>query len=93
MFNLNCEYVNLTGSIVISEEASADNVFFVNIYVDNVLVYSNNNITKMTGKIDFDIDVSTGDTLSIEAGRSGGSYFSNTNYYIAITNTKLERAR
>lgn len=68
MFNLNGQYKTFSGSIVASTETEPEWTYYINIYVDGVLKYSKTGFSKTSGKVDFEIDVSTGETLEIRMG-------------------------
>lgn len=84
--NLNREYSIFTGSIVAPTELQTTVSVFV--YVDDVIVYSINNINIETPKIDFQINVKNATKLKIEVQKD--------NYVwrgpgIAIVNAQLKR--
>ena len=88
-FSLNQKYTRFRGSIVATSAPEEEYTYYVKIYVDDVLKYSKTGYSKMTGKIDFDINVENGGILKIAVGaeqNSGG-----VKYDIAIVNAKLEK--
>lgn len=89
IFNLNGNYKRFTGSIVATPQTSTNKTYYIHIYVDDVLVFSKSGYTKTTGKIDFSIDVTNGEKLSICMGHEnvGGDY----NEDIAIVNAQLTK--
>ena len=63
---------------------------YVNIYVDGVLKYSKTGISKTSGKVNFNVDVSNGSMLEITAGKEGypsGDYHQE----IGIVNAQLTK--
>lgn len=73
MFNLNGQYKTFSGSIVASTETEPEWTYYINIYVDGILKFSKTGFTKTSGEVDFEIDVSTADTLEIRAGLEGNT--------------------
>lgn len=89
IFNLNGEYSKFTGSIVAAEDTYAKGSYYVNVYVDNVLVYSKTGITKTTGKINFNIDVKGAEQISIRVGHE--QTLTSSNEKIGIVNAQLTK--
>ena len=89
IFNLNGNYKRFTGSIVATPQTSTNKTYYIHIYVDDVLVFSKSGYTKTTGKIDFSVDVTNGEKLSVCMGseNTGGDY----NMDIAIVNAQLTK--
>ncbi len=85
--NLNGKFLKFVGSIVAAEDTNPDWSYFVNIYVDDVLQFSQTGFTKTTSKIDFNIDVSGVKKLTIKCGNEGdmGDYY----MQIGIVNAQL----
>lgn len=69
--NLNGQYSTFSGSIVASETTNPDWTYYVNIYVDDTLVFSKTGYSKTTGKVDFEVDVTNGQKLEISMGVEG----------------------
>lgn len=88
-FNLNGQYSKFSGSIVAADNTYAKGMYYVNIYVDNVLVYSKNGITRTSEKIDFSINVKGGQQLTIRVGHE--QTVTSYNEQIGIVNAKLEK--
>lgn len=89
-FNLNGKYKKLSGSIVASTQTDPEYTYYVNIYVDGVLKYSKTGISKTSGKVNFNVDVSNGSMLEITAGKEGypsGDYHQE----IGIVNAQLTK--
>lgn len=89
LFNLDGGYKLFTGSIVASPETDADYTYYVNIYVDDVLKFSKTGFSKISGKVDFKVDVTDGEILKITAGKEGpmGSFYQE----IGIVNAQLTK--
>ena len=68
IFNLKGEYANFSGSIVATPETNSDYTYYVSIYVDDSLVFSQTGISKTGGKVDFNVDVTNGQKLEIRMG-------------------------
>ncbi len=84
-YNLDQKYAVFSGSIVPPE--GTDGNSGVAIYVDNVCVYTIDNITKETLKIDFTINVKGATTLKIVTGIHWGG----KSYSVAIVNAELTK--
>ncbi len=67
-YNLNGKYSTFSGSIVATEATNPDWEYYASIFVDGNLAFSKTGITKTTGKIDFIVDVTNGQTLEIRMG-------------------------
>lgn len=65
IFNLNGEYIKLTGSLVIKDEDESSSKYNIEMFVDNKRAFSKKGITKTTGEINFDIDVANCSELKI----------------------------
>ncbi len=89
-FYLNNKYQTFTGSIVISNSAYSQYSHFVNIYADGVLIYSKSGIHKMTGKIDFKLDVAGVNQLTIKVGGENNEY-DYINRVVGIVNAQLSK--
>ena len=89
IFNLNKEYKRFKGTIFLPERTQAKEVFYVNIYADNNLLYSENNIKKTDDPVDFNIDVNNCKQLTIKVGVA--VYWSNSYEDVCIANAVLEK--
>lgn len=89
LFNLNGQYAKLTASIVAADNTYANGIYYVNIYVDNVLTYSKKGFTKTTGKIDFSINVKGAQQLCIRVGHE--QTLTSYNEQIGIVNAQLSK--
>ena len=67
-FNLNGNYSTLSGSIVAATSTDPEYTYYVNIYVDDVLKFSENGFSKTSGKVDFKINIKNASVLKITAG-------------------------
>ncbi len=88
MFNLRGEYKKFTGSIVATPETYANQTYYIHIYLDDVLVFTKTGFTKTTGAVDFSIDVTNCEKLSICMGTEGGSA---SKAEVAIVNAQLTK--
>lgn len=88
IFNLNGKYGTLSGSIVACENTASNSVMRVLIYVDNELCYTSPNIGKTSGKINFNIKVNYGQTLTIKPELVSG-YWGDSS--LAIVNAQLTK--
>ncbi len=89
IFNLNQEYKRFKGTIFLPENTQAKEVFYVKIYTDDKLMYSQENITKTDELIDFSIDVTNCKQLTIKVGVA--VYWSNSYEDVCISNAVLEK--
>lgn len=89
MFNLRGEYKKFTGSIVATPQTSTNKTYYIHIYLDDVLVFTKTGFTKTTGEVEFSVDVTNGEKLSICMGNesTGGDY----NMDVAIVNAQLTK--
>ena len=87
IFNLDGEYDELTGSVVLDERSGSDYDYCIKIYSDDELIYDKDGIKNTTGKIDLDLDVSGCSQLKIEVEDVGNTGF----YGLAIVNAELEK--
>ncbi len=78
--NLRKEYAIFSGSIVCAQYMKGSAT--LTIYVDGIEVYRSPQFSKTTGKIDFSVDVTGGQQLTIKV--EGGS-----GYYVYLVNTRL----
>lgn len=86
-FNLNGKYKLFTGSIVASTTTNPNWTYYINIYVDGVLKFSKTGFSKTSGKVDFKVNVTNGQTLKITAGVEGR--WGDVDEEICIVNAKL----
>lgn len=88
-YNLDCAYGEFKGSIVATPYTNTDKTYYIHIYTDDVLVYTFTGYTKTTGKVDFDIDVTNVEKLSICMGQEnrGGA----TDCDVCIVNAQLTK--
>lgn len=86
-FNLNGKYKLFTGSIVASTTTNPNWTYYIHIYVDDVLKFSKTGFSKTSGKIDFKVNVTNGQTLKITAGVEGR--WGDVDEEICIVNAKL----
>ncbi len=82
--NLRKECSTFSGSIVASQDMGGSAT--LTIYVDDVLVYTSPNFSKTTGKIDFSVDVTGGQKLTIKV--DGNSYSGS----LVLVNTQLTKS-
>ena len=87
--NLKMVYKSFSGSIVATTKTEPKMTYYVHIYVDDVLKFSKTGITKTTGKVDFNVDVTGGEVLKITAG-SEFRYFGGAEE-LGIVNAKLTK--
>ena len=86
VFNLNGLYKTFSGTIVLSTNSYSSCTYWVSIYVNDVLQYTQADILKTTGKIDFEVDVTNGTILKIVTGRKGSGSGD-----LAIVNAQLTK--
>ena len=86
-FALNGEYSKLTFDLFAPETMNPGYTNGIEVYVDGVLKYRNNNVTRTTKKIPVNIDVRGGDILMFKAVRVSGD--ANYNSQLAIGNAQL----
>lgn len=72
LYNLDKKYVSLSGCIVAGKSTGSEASMNIKMYLDDKEIYSKENITRKTSQIDFDLDVSNGSVLRIEASRNDG---------------------
>lgn len=89
LFNLEKKYKTFSGSIVASTITNSNYTYCVNIYVDDVLKFSKTEFSKISDKVDFEIDVSEGKILKIEVFKEGP--MGSANQEIGIVNAELTR--
>jgi len=90
VYNLIKEYTTFSGTIVACSNTASDAKFVVRIYVDDVLQYTSVQFGKTTGKLDFNIDTTSGTKLKIVAELiNGKSYYSG--YNSALVNCTLTK--
>ena len=66
----------------------------VEIYIDGELKHSVQNITKTTGPLNFNLDVSNSSTLTFKISNDyTGTYWDTSIVNVAIVNTKLVKAQ
>ena len=87
IYNLNGEYKTFSGSIVAAPTTNSNQAYKVAIYVDDQLLFSKTGITKTTGKVNFNIDVSNGQKLEIRMGCDNGD----SNEQLALVNAALKK--
>lgn len=86
IFNLDGKYKTFTGSIVSNPQTGNGWSWYLQIFVDDQLVYSKSGITLTSGRIDFSANVKNGRLLKITCGIEGHSAGDNGFY---IVNAKL----
>lgn len=88
-YNLNADYSEFSGSVVAAPHTNTKKSYYIHIYADDVLVHTVSNYTKTTGRIDFKLDVTNIEKLSICVGQEtrGGD----TNCDICIVNAQLTK--
>lgn len=89
IFNLNGQYTKLTGSIVAADNTYAKGVYYVNVYVDNILAYSKTGFTKTSGKVDFSINVKGAQQVAIRVGHE--QTLTSFNEQLGIVNAQLSK--
>ena len=90
MFNLNGKYKSFKGAIVAADYAYSQYSHFIHIYADGILVFSKSGFTKTSKKVDFNIDVSNVQELTIKVGGENGEY-DYTNKTVGIVNAQLTK--
>ncbi|MBS6263574.1 MAG: protein kinase [Clostridium sp.] len=73
-FNITESSSTFSGSIVACQDTGSDEQMIVMIYVDDVLKYTSPQFGKTTGRLDFSIDTTGGQTITIKPGLISG-YF------------------
>lgn len=86
--NLDSKYSLFKGSIVATQNTLSGSKYNIEIYVDNILMFSKNGFTKTTGAESFSIDVKKGSQLKIVVYDAGGSS-DVTGMEIGIVNAQL----
>ena len=71
-FNITQSSTAFSGSIVACQETGSEEEMIIMIYVDDVLKYTSPQFGKTTGKIDFNVDVTDGQKITIKAGLVSG---------------------
>ncbi len=89
IFNLSGQYTKLTGSIVAADNTYANGVYYINVYVDNVLAYSKTGFTKTSGKVDFNINVKGAQQVAIRVGHE--QTLTSFNEQLGIVNAQLSK--
>ena len=72
LYNLDKKYVSFSGCVVAGARTGSQASMNIKFYLDDVEVYSNENITKNSAQIDFNIDVSNASVLKIVTSRNEG---------------------
>ena len=90
IFNLNGKYKTFKGSIVAADYAYSQYSHFIHIYADGVLVFSKSGFTKTSKKVDFNVDVSNVQELTIKVGGENGKY-DYVNKTVGIVNAQLSK--
>ena len=85
LYSLDQKYNRFTGTVFVVDTASAGKLLHFSIYLDEELVYYEDNITEESKPIALDIDTTGATTMRIVAGNdgsysNGGLVFSNTNF-------------
>lgn len=88
-FALNGAYSKLTFDLFSPETMNPGYTNGIEVYVDGVLKYRNNNVTRTTKKIPVSIDVRGGDVLTFKAVRIDGD--ANYSSQLAIGNAQLTK--
>ena len=88
IFNLNRECTTFTGSIVACQDTGSDEQMLIQIYVDDVLKYTSPQFGKTSGRIDFKVDVTGGQKLTIKAGLASGHW---SDACFSIVDTQLTK--
>lgn len=88
-YNLNADYSEFSGSIVAAPYTNMNKSYYIHIYADDVLVHSVSGYRKTTGKIDFCLDVTNIEIISICVGQETGG--GDTNCDIGIVNAQLTK--
>ena len=86
--NLDNKYSLFKGSIVATQNTLSGSKYNIEIYVDDVLKFSENGFTKTTGATPFSIDIKNGSQLKIVVYDAGGSS-DVTGMEIGIVNAQL----
>ncbi len=73
-FNITESSSTFSGSIVACQDTGSDEQMLVMIYVDDVLKYTSPQFGKTTGKLDFSIDTTGGQTITIKPGLISGHF-------------------
>ncbi len=88
-FNLDSKYKTFSGSIVASTITEPEWTYYINIYVDDILLFSKTGFSKTSGKVDFKVNVKNGKVLKITAGLEGG--MGDWHQEIGIVNAQLTK--
>ena len=88
-FNLDSNYKTFSGSIVATTKTTPDFTYYINIYVDGVLKYSEKGFSRTSKKVDFEIDVNNASAVKITAGIEGNT--GDSNQEIGIVNAVLTK--
>ena len=88
IINLKKECLRFSGSIVTLPDSRPDEEMVIMIYADDKLIYTSDTISKLTGQVDFSVDVTNCYKLTIKAGlkKGDGRYAS-----CSLVNTQLTK--
>lgn len=88
LHNLDKKYETLSGCFVVGQDTGSNASINVDMYLDDTLIYSQENITRQTAQIDFELDVSDGSILKIMTSDKNGEYYAK----LFVADTVLEAA-
>lgn len=86
--NLNGKYESFSGTFVAGK--NMNETIIINIRVDGELVFSKKDVTRTTGKVSFNIDVTGASVIEIRIG-SNERFYSNDGVHLALVETKLTK--
>lgn len=89
VYNLDGKYSRFNGSVVASSSTNPNWTYYVYIYVDDILMFSTTDFSKISTKVDFDIDVRGGRLLRISVGKEGST--GDFSQEIGIVNAKVKK--
>lgn len=72
LYNLDKKYESFSGCIVAAGRTGKEASMNINFYLDDVLVYSQENVTKQTAQINFDFSVANASVLKITTSKNEG---------------------
>jgi len=85
VFNLDRKFKQLNTSIIMRDNSDTDAVSSIHIYVDELLVFARGDITRLTEKIDLELDLTDAKTLKVVASHGNGYS------YICLVDAYLQR--
>ena len=92
-YYVNDKYVSITGTLAASDEQAVDEIGRVDIYADDELVYTSQNITAKTDPFDFNVDI-TGKkyiVIKVWALENENSFGNSVNVDVILADVKLNK--